>query len=151
MRTYSKDSFIAKIVRWYYGYLPSSNTCDVRKIVLFLAPWKLITNPRVFGRDWPIGLVWAQVLVIWVALFSGWNEDVVPTFLLRGLCVAVLLFEVAALATAIFSGLTKPFRRTVENAFDDIFYSDTADNVRNFIADTWGSIYNKVCKKVEWK
>lgn len=147
MRTYSKDSFIAKIVRWYYGYLPSSNTCDVRKIVLFLAPWKLITNPRVFGREWPIGLVWAQVLVTWVALFSGWSEEDGAKVLLRAIAIVVLVIQGGGVVGALLTVMLT----STEDKVTSILHSDFVYNAKSFAVDAWGSIYNKVCKKVEWK
>jgi len=154
---YSKSSWIGQIYHYVHGKFPNTNSCDVRKTVLFLAPGKWFVSIKL--TRWNIPL-WALIPVgIQVHLMIVANtlitlseqatitleETAIPFFYwipAQVITAGMLAVELIGFVSLGFFGLVKNYCWLTKR--------DSIKHIWEILMGWWDDFYNRVCKPIVW-
>ena len=152
-RQYSKSSWVGRVYKWYTGGYINTDSCDVRNVVLFKAPFKFLFTQDLTWFE-PISgyiqpwFLWATATQI-LMLLADWEYigmmEVRTWHLLALPFIGLALFVSFVEAMIIVFGVLFGFGAVAGKMTNAVLESPS-----EHLAEWWYDFKNKVCRPIEW-
>ena len=168
-RKYRKSSWVGKIYKWTKGHHHNTDSCSVKKVVLWEAPIKLLFKQKLFyfsllDITFHAWFIWHTAIQIYFVANWEWLTTADKNFTLFNLLLAatfpfvalITMIEIFAVIIMVVMGVVSVFkmigqriRGKVVTPIENRMRTISAP-VENYITEWYGEAKDKLCKPVTW-
>ena len=166
-RKYKKSSWVGKIYKWTKGHHYDTDSCSVKKAVLWEAPIKLLFKQKLFYispldtsvHAWFIWHTAIQIYAIanWERLsggiFIGLELLLLPVLPIVAVITLIEVIVAGVIVVAVivemFQMIGRRVRSKVVTPIENRMHT-ISKPVENYFTEWYGELKNKLCKPVTW-
>ena len=164
-RKYRKSSWVGKIYKWTKGHHHNTDSCSVKKVVLWEAPIKLLFKQKLFyfspiDEDIRAWFIWHTAIQIYMVINWGRIFADKPNLIWLDVLVLPTLFFVALITVfeviLVVGGIVSVFQVIGQRIHDKAIapienrMRTISAPVENYITEWYGEAKDKLCKPITW-